>query len=109
MELTTETFKKLRDEQIKKHIKLDDELYDKYEKGDMPQLEYLAKYRQLNADMERELLGKLQRFNGKDAERIKDSLRKDIEREESIAKRKLEELEQMKKNGEKIKYFVYFI
>lgn len=109
MELTTETFRKLRDEQIKKHIKLDDVLYNEYKKGDMPQLEYLAKYRQLNADMERELLGKIQRFNGEDAERIKDSLLKDIEREERIAKRKLEELEQMKKNGEKIKYFVYFI
>lgn len=109
MRLTNEIHREIFDKSVKKAIVIEDEIYEEYKKGDMPQLEYIAKDRQAKADIAKERLEEYKKYDGEEAERAIKEATAYIEREESIAKRKLEELEQMKKNGEKIKYFVYFI
>lgn len=109
MKLTPEISREISNKYACKANKLEDEIYDEYKKGNMPRLEYISKTRQSHAEVGKERLAEYKKYDGEEAERAIDAMIAYIEREESIAKRTLEELEQKKKNGEKIDYFIYFI
>ena len=87
----------------------EDALYEEYKKGDMPRLEYLARNYRIHVDEAQKRIEKLKAFDGEEVKSKIAELQRYIKREEESAKRTLEELEQKKKNGEKIDYFIYFI